>query len=100
MILFIEIDQENERELKEPVVCPQATGGCGSTKSKQGVRFELQMDQSRIVNNQWMEIQELPEYVPSGAQPGRGMVLIEGDQVNKHLPGERVTANVIPCRQK
>jgi len=24
------------------------------------------------------------------------MVLIEGDQVNKHLPGERVTANVIP----
>ena len=24
------------------------------------------------------------------------MVLIEGDQVNKHLPGERITANVIP----
>ena len=24
------------------------------------------------------------------------MVLIEGDQVNSHLPGERITANVIP----
>ena len=49
-----------------------------------------------MVNNQWIEIQEQPEYVPSGAQPRRGMVLIEGDQVNKHLPGERITANVIP----
>ncbi len=43
-----------------------------------------------------MEVQELPENVPSGAQPGRGMILIEGDQVNKHLPGERITANIIP----
>ena len=46
-----------------------------------------------------MEIQELPEQVPSGAQPGGGLLLIEGDQVNKHLPGERVTANVIPTRK-
>ena len=91
-----EIEQNNERELKIPVVCPQAIGGCGSSTKSEGVRFELQMDQSRLVNNQWMEIQELPEQVPSGAQPGRGLLLIEGDQVNKHLPGERVTANVIP----
>tara|TARA_B100000959_G_scaffold176541_1_gene184820 strand:- start:5940 stop:7553 length:1614 start_codon:yes stop_codon:yes gene_type:complete len=49
-----------------------------------------------MVNNQWIEIQELPENVPSGAQPGRGMVLVEGNQVNKHLPGQRITANVVP----
>ena len=90
----IEIDQENERELKEPLICPQALGGCGSTKAE--TRFDLVLLSSRMVNNQWIEIQEQPEYVPSGAQPRRGMVLIEGDQVNKHLPGERITANVIP----
>lgn len=90
----IEIDQENERELKEPLNCPQALGGCGSSKAE--TRFDLVLLSSRMVNNQWIEIQEQPEYVPSGAQPRRGMVLIEGDQVNKHLPGERITANVIP----
>ena len=31
------------------------------------------------------EIQELPENVPSGAQPSRANVLLEGDLVNKHL---------------
>tara|TARA_Y100001978_G_scaffold154076_1_gene139454 strand:+ start:247 stop:2418 length:2172 start_codon:yes stop_codon:yes gene_type:complete len=90
----IEIDQENERELKEPLNCPQALGGCGSSKAE--TRFDLVLLSSRMVNNQWIEIQEQPEYVPSGAQPRRGMVLIEGDQVNNHLPGERITANVIP----
>ncbi len=90
----IEVDQENERELKEPLKCPQTQGGCDLSKPQ--TRFELVLLSSRMVNNQWIEIQEQPEYVPSGAQPRRGMVLIEGDQVNKHLPGERITANVIP----
>jgi replicative DNA helicase Mcm len=89
----IEVDQENERELKEPLKCPDADG-CGLPKAQ--TRFDLILISSRMVNNQWIEIQEQPEYVPSGAQPRRGMVLIEGDQVNKHLPGERITANVIP----
>ncbi|MEC7708983.1 MAG: minichromosome maintenance protein MCM [Candidatus Thermoplasmatota archaeon] len=89
----IEVDQENERELKEPLKCPDGDG-CGLPKAQP--RFDLILISSRMVNNQWIEIQEQPEYVPSGAQPRRGMVLIEGDQVNKHLPGERITANVIP----
>ncbi len=90
----IEIEQDNERKLKEPLSCPQALGGCGS--SRPVTRFELVLLNSRMVNNQWIEIQELPENVPSGAQPGRGMVLVEGNQVNKHLPGQRITANVVP----
>lgn len=89
----IEVDQENERELKEPLKCPDGDG-CGLPKAQ--TRFDLILISSRMVNNQWIEIQEQPEYVPSGAQPRRGMVLIEGDLVNKHLPGERITANVIP----
>ena len=86
-------DQKNERELQEPLECPPDTG-CGS--SSRETRFELVLEISRMINNQWMEIQELPEDVPSGAQPTRARVLVEGDLVNKHLPGERITANVIP----
>ena len=32
----IEIDQENERELKEPLNCPQALADVGAPKSKHG----------------------------------------------------------------
>lgn len=90
----IEVSQENERELKEPLKCPTEPAGCGASRPK--TRFDLILVSSRMVNNQWIEIQEQPENVPSGAQPRRAMVLIEGDQVNKHLPGERITANVVP----
>ena len=89
----IEVDQKNERELEEPLECPPETG-CGS--SARETRFKLVMNLSRMINNQWLEVQELPENVPSGAQPRRGITLVEGDLVNKHLPGERITANVIP----
>ena len=90
----IELSQDNERELKEPLACPANEDGCGSKKPE--TRFDLVLMSSSLVNNQWIEIQEQPENVPSGAQPSRSRVLIEGEQVNKHLPGERVTVNVIP----
>ena len=44
-------------------------------------RFNLIFNVSRLINNQWIEIQELPESVDSGAQPGRAKVLLEGDLV-------------------
>ena len=92
----IEMIQENERELKEPLKCPDETG-CGESAGRSGgTRFNLVMNVSRMVNNQWIEVQEVPENVPSGAQPSRGQVLVEGDLVNKHLPGQRVVINVIP----
>ena len=94
----IEIHQQNERELTEPLRCPTDSGCGGSRNSKENpTRFNLVLNISRMVNNQWIEIQELPENVPSGAQPTRGTVLVEGDDmVNRHLPGERVVANVRP----
>jgi len=92
----IEKIQDNERELQEPLKCPEETG-CGEMSGRSGgTRFALVMNISRMVNNQWIEIQEVPENVPSGAQPSRGHVLVEGDLVNKHLPGQRVVVNVIP----
>ena len=93
----IEVSQKNERELVEPLRCPTDSGCGGSRNSKDNpTRFNLVVNVSRMVNNQWIEIQELPESVPSGAQPTRGSVLVEGDQVNRHLPGERIVANVMP----
>ena len=94
----IEMSQENERELREPLRCPPEHSGCGGSRnSKENpTRFNLVVNISRMVNNQWIEIQELPENVPSGAQPTRGSVLVEGDQVNRHLPGERIVANLMP----
>ena len=93
----IEVTQKDERELMQPLRCPPTTG-CGAYpgRSKDATRFHLVMEQSRLTNNQWIEIQELPEHVPSGAQPSRGTVLLEGDLVNQNLPGQRITANVIP----
>ena len=94
----IEMNQKNERELVEPLRCPPEHSGCGGGRnSKENpTRFNLVVNISRMVNNQWIEIQELPENVPSGAQPTRGSVLVEGDQVNRHLPGERIVANLMP----
>ena len=93
-----EISQDNERELIEPIRCPPADqGGCGEKVGRGGAtRFNLVFNVSRLINNQWIEIQELPESVESGAQPGRAKVLLEGDLVNKHLPGQRIVANMIP----
>ena len=94
----IEMNQKNERELVEPLRCPPEHSGCGGSRnSKENpTRFNLVVNISRMVNNQWIEIQELPENVPSGAQPTRGSVLVEGNQVNRHLPGERIVANLMP----
>lgn len=91
-----QIDQTNESELIEPLRCPEATGCGRSIRGADSTRFNLVLNSSRMINNQWLEIQELPENVPSGAQPSRANVLLEGDLVNKHLPGQRITANVIP----
>ena len=93
-----EIIQNNERELIEPIRClPTDQGGCGENAGRGGAtRFNLVFNISRLINNQWIDIQELPESVESGAQPGRAKVLLEGDLVNKHLPGQRIVANMIP----
>ena len=92
----VEKIQDNERELKEPLRCPEETG-CGEIAGRSGgARFILVMYVSRMVNNQWIEVQEVPENVPSGAQPSRAHVLVEGELVNKHLPGQRVIINMIP----
>tara|TARA_X000001036_G_scaffold124620_1_gene118114 strand:- start:365 stop:2515 length:2151 start_codon:yes stop_codon:yes gene_type:complete len=90
------VTQENELELKEPLIC----SGCELPASGAGsTRFTLDSDRCTWINNQYLEIQELPERVKGSGQPSRGKVLIEGIQCNRFLPGERVTANLIPYTQ-
>ena len=72
-------------------------GGCGrSAGGKDGTRFELIHENVALVDNQWIEIQELPENVTGGAQPARATVLAEADLANVLLPGMRVTVNLVP----
>jgi len=92
-----EVPQLNELELIEPVSCNDLDGGCGRYPSgKDGTRFELIQENVSLVDNQWIEIQELPENVTGGAQPARATVLAEADLANLLLPGMRVTVNLVP----
>ncbi|MEC7704243.1 MAG: minichromosome maintenance protein MCM [Candidatus Thermoplasmatota archaeon] len=91
----IEIAQYDELELIEPLECPDTDGGCGRTAPRQ-TRFNLRHDESTMIDNQWIEVQELPENVKPGSQPTRFSVLAEAELAGKHIPGERVRVNGIP----
>ena len=91
----IEISQPNELELIEPLECPE-TGGCGRRRAGGQTRFDLRWEDSTMIDNQWIEVQELPENVKPGSQPVRLSVLAEAELAGKHIPGERVRINGIP----
>ncbi len=93
---IIEIKQLNELELKEPIECPELDGCNRQVGGKGGTRFSIVHDNISLVDNQWIEIQELPENVKGGAQPARATVLAEADLANTLLPGMRLTVNLIP----
>jgi replicative DNA helicase Mcm len=92
----IEIPQPNELELIEPLECPEGLGCGRKTKGANAVRIELIPEKSSLVDNQWIEIQELPENIQGGANPARMHVLAEGDLAGTHAPGNRITVNAIP----
>ena len=83
----IEIPQPNELELIEPLECPEGLGCGRKTKGANAVRIELIPEKSRLVDNQWIEIQELPENAQGGSNPARMQVLAEGDLAGIHSPG-------------
>ncbi len=94
---LIPMPQLNELELIEPIFCDPEHGGCDrNVGGRDGTRFELVAENLMMVDNQWIEIQELPENITGGAQPARATVLAEADLSNLVLPGMRITANTIP----
>ena len=94
----MDVRQESEQEMVEPAICDTEKGGCGAYPGggKGSTRFELVIESTRMINNQFLEIQELPEEVKGSAQPARATVLVEGEMCNDYLPGERITANLLP----
>ena len=85
------VPQPNEQELLEPIECFLADGGCG--RKKRETRFELLTANSEMINNQFIEIQEVPEGLSGGTQPQRLLGIAEHDLAGMLNPGDRVTVN-------
>ena len=85
------LEQPNEQELIEPIECMLADGGCG--RKKRETRFELLTKDSEMINNQFVEVQELPEGLSGGVQPQRLLGIAEHDLAGILNPGDRVTVN-------
>jgi len=85
------IEQPNEQELIEPIECMLADGGCG--RKKRETRFELVSKDSELINNQFIEVQELPEGLSGGVQPQRLLGIAEHDLAGILNHGDRVTVN-------
>ena len=86
---IIKIDQDEEF-LKEPSECFEDQGGCGRVSS-----FKLLTNLSKFVDSQKIEIQENPEGLRGGAQPGRIAAYVEDDIAGDIEPGDRVIVNGI-----
>ncbi|MDP6870515.1 MAG: minichromosome maintenance protein MCM [Candidatus Poseidoniaceae archaeon] len=87
----IKITQPNEQELIEPVECFQLDGGCGRPKGK--TRFVQRVEESILIDSQFIELQEPPENLRGGIQPERILCIAEQDLAGNLNPGDRVKAN-------
>jgi replicative DNA helicase Mcm len=87
----IMVSQPNEQELIEPVECFEIDGGCGRRKGQ--TRFVQRVEESILINSQFIELQEPPENLRGGVQPERILCIAEHDLAGKLNPGDRVTAN-------
>jgi len=87
----ISVPQPNEQELIEPIECFEIDGGCGRRKGQ--TRFVQRVEESILINTQFIELQEPPENLRGGVQPERILCIAEHDLAGKLNPGDRVTAN-------
>lgn len=76
---------------REPLECPQDTGGCG--KSSSSTRFKLLLEESKFIDTQKLEIQEKPEILRGGAQPERLTAYCVDDIAGVISPGDRIVIN-------
>ncbi len=87
------VDQEDENVLISPMECVGTieTAGCGLPRSK--TEWTLVTRTEELVDTQFIELQEMPENVDSGAQPERISALAEQDMAGRLKPGDRLIAN-------
>jgi len=85
------INQPNEQELVEPVECFVIDGGCGRKRNQ--TKFHQKVEESVLIDTQFIELQEPPENLRGGVQPERILCIAEHDLAGQLNPGDRVTAN-------
>ncbi|MFL2968628.1 MAG: ATP-binding protein [Candidatus Poseidoniaceae archaeon] len=85
------VSQPNEQELIEPIECFEVDGGCGRRKGQ--TRFVQRVEESILIDTQFIELQEPPENLRGGVQPERILCIAEHDIAGQLNPGDRVTAN-------
>ena len=85
------INQPNEQELVEPIECVEIDGGCGRKKNQ--TKFVQRVEESILIDPQFIELQEPPENLRGGVQPERILCIAEHDIAGQLNPGDRVTAN-------
>ncbi len=87
------VDQDDENILITPMSCTGTTEneGCGLPRAK--TEWVLETRTEELVDTQFIELQEMPENVDSGAQPERISALAEQDLAGVLKPGDRLIAN-------
>tara|TARA_B110000444_G_scaffold197371_1_gene188232 strand:- start:24854 stop:26968 length:2115 start_codon:yes stop_codon:yes gene_type:complete len=85
------VSQPNEQELIEPIECFEVDGGCNRRKGQ--TRFVQRVEESILIDTQFIELQEPPENLRGGVQPERILCIAEHDIAGQLNPGDRVTAN-------
>ena len=76
-------------KISEPPFCYNCN------KSRTEVRFKLVLSKSVFVDEERLEIQELPEKLEGGQQPQRIVALVEDDMAGILAPGDRVVVHGI-----
>ena len=83
------VNQPNEQELVEPIECFEIDGGCGRKKNQ--TKFVQRVEESILIDTQFIELQEPPENLRGGVQPERILCIAEHDIAGQLNPGDRVT---------
>ncbi len=83
---YVQMRKQEGNRLTEPLHCPNPE--CGLSKNE--TSFKLVMSRSVFVDEERLEVQELPEKLEGGQQPQRIVALAEDDMAGQLAPGDRV----------
>mgnify|MGYP000916978924 FL=1 len=87
------IEPQDTMTLTEPLECYKEQEGCGRTSGS--TKFKLVAEESYTTDIQKIEIQENPEGLRGGTQPGRITAYLSHEITGRIQPGMRVTLNGI-----
>ena len=83
----------------EPLECPKDDGGCG--KKVTSTSFKLLLKSSRWIDQQIIEIQDMPELLDTQEKPQKRHAYLQDDLVDAILPGKRIhLVSIVKARQR